>query len=204
MPFFNAIGQPRFNSPLVRFFGMKIGAAAAPSLAPEIAPSFDVNQHDDPQLYYLRGEKIAGYGNVLTSAAGFYSTAAIRNPTGSGVLVLIESINCFSQGGSINLSLSSISDLTSAGYCTPLDGRWGALGVVFTSARYTYRNDSAGPLTGQRITQLRNNVQHHLQLPIILTPGIALVIETTVVNADLTWGVVFRERQVPSEELATG
>lgn len=200
----NAITQPRWNSPLIRFFGLKVSGAAADTLSPEIAPSFDINQQDDAQLAYLRGEKLGAFGFVLTSAAGFYSTAALRNPANSGVLVTVKGIQFFSQGSQINLSLSTIADLTSSGYCTPLDTRWGPLATVKTSSRYTYRNDSAGPLTGQRIAQYRSNVQHYVDTPILLVPDTALIIETSVVNADLTWGIWFSERAIPAEELSTG
>lgn len=205
-PRYNVIGQPRFNSPLVRFFGMKIEGAAAPTLAPEIAPSFDVNQQDDPQLAFLRNEKLAAYGGSMAAAPGFYSTAAIRNPAGSGVILIIEEIIATGGGAGVyvNLSLSTISDLTSAGYCTPLDTRWGPLATVKTAARYTYRNDSAGPLTGQLIARVSGSVLDPFKCPCILVPDTAFIIETQAVNAALVWAVRFRERPIPAEELATG
>lgn len=202
MQVFNAIGQPRWNSPLVRFFGMKIGGAAAPSLAPEIAPSFDVNQQDDAQLAFLRGEKRASYGAQINAAPGFYTTAALRNPTGSGVLVIVRRIVGYSTGGWVNVSLSQISDLTNAGSCTAMDTRWGANNL--TSARYTFRNDSAGPLSGARIAQLRNGIETYQDMPVVLSPGFALILETSVVNLDLTFAFEFIERTIPAEELATG
>ena len=202
MPLFNAIGQPRWNSPLIRFFGMKIGSAAAPSLAPEIAPSFDVNQQDDPQLCFLRGEKMGGYGRTLAAAAAFYSSAALRNPAGSGILVIVDSIQAYSTASAVTVSISQLSDLTSAGPCTPLDTRWG--NNVTTTARYTYRNDSAGPVAGARIMEVPQGTFGVLKMPVVLSPGFALVIETSSVNSALAWAIRFRERSIPAEELQTG
>lgn len=204
MPMFNAIGQPRWNSPLVRFFGMKVGQAPAPTLAPEIAPSFDVNQRDDPSLAFLRGEKLASYGTTIAAAVGFYSTAALRNPAGSGAMIEVELIQAYSLNSAVTLSLSTISDLTSAGYCTVRDGRWGTLTTILTSGRYTFRNDSAGPLSGQRIMQVPAGVVGLLPIPVILAPGNALIIETAAVNQGLTFAFHFRERTLPNEETQTG
>lgn len=202
MPLFNAIGQPRWNSPLIRFFGMKIGSAAAPSLAPEIAPSFDVNQQDDPQIMFLRGEKLAGYGSAIAAAVGFYSTAQIRNPSGSGVLAIIDAVQAYSAAAWVNLSISQTSDLTSSGACTARDSRWQPQGT--TSVRYGFRNDSAGALTGARFQVIRTGTLGLIPISCVLHPGYSLVIETSVVNADLTWGADFRERAIPAEELSTG
>lgn len=202
MPLFNAIGQPRFNSPLVRFFGMKIGGAAAPSLAPEIAPSFEVNQQDDPQQYFLRGEKLAGYGTSMSAAVGFYSTGALRNPAGSGVLLIVKSVYVFSTAN-VNVSLSQISALTNDGSPTVLDARWAGLSQLQTSARYSWRNDSAGPLTGSMIRRL-SGAADEIELPVVIPPNFALIIETQAVNQSLNFGYTFVERAIPAEELATG
>jgi len=202
MPLFNAIGQPRWNSPLIRFFGMKIGSAAAPSLAPEIAPSFDVNQQDDPQLAFLRGEKIAGYGRSLAAAAGFYSSAALRNPANSGILVIVDTIMAYSATSAATVSISQLNDLTSSGPCTPRDTRWG--NNVTTTARYTYRNDSAGPVAGARIAEIPAGTFGMHEMPVVLSPGFALVLETSSVNAALAWAFRFSERSIPAEELQTG
>jgi hypothetical protein len=199
---FNAIGQPRWNSPLVRFFGMKIGGAAAPSLAPEIAPSFDVNQMDDPQLLYLRGERRGGYGGILTAAVGFYGTAAIRNPAGSGILVIVESVLASVTGNPAYYSISQISDLTSAGSANSFDARYGTNSQ--TTARYTFRNDSAGPLTGARLGVIPAGQMDPINVGAVLPPNYAFIVETANVNAQMIWAISFRERAIPAEELATG
>lgn len=203
VPQFNQIGQPRWNSPLIRFFGMKVGSAAAPTLAPEIAPSFDVNQRDDASLAFLRGEKLASYGQTISAAPGFYSTAALRNPDGSGVLLEVERILANSTNV-VTVSISDVDDLVSSGYCTPLDSRWGRPATVQTSARYTYRNNSAGALSGQRILIIPAGQVGLIEVPVLLVPDTALVIETSSVNQNLTFGFVFRERAIPAEELSTG
>lgn len=201
---FNQIGQPRWNSPLVRFFGMKGGSPPAPTLAPEIAPSFDINQRDDPSLAYLRNEKLAGYGTTLSAAVGFYSTAALRNPANSGMLIEVQRVLAYSLNSTVTISLSTISDLTSAGACTPYDTRWGPLTTIFTAGRYTFRNDSAGPLSGQRLMQVPAGVTSMIELGTLLVANTALIIETAAVNQGLTFAFQFRERPIPAEELATG
>jgi hypothetical protein len=181
---------------------MKIMGAAAPSLAPEIAPSFDVNQQDDAQLNFLRGEKLAGYGTSMSAAVGFYSTGALRNPAGSGVLLIVKSLYVFSTAN-VNVSLSQISALTNDGSCTVLDGRWAGLSQLQTAGRYSWRNDSAGPLTGSMIRRWGGEGDER-PFSAVLPPNFALVIETQAVNQSLNFGFTFVERAIPAEELATG
>lgn len=206
MPLFNAIGQPRWNSPLVRFFGMKIGSAAAPSLAPEIAPSFDVNQMDDPQLYFLRNERLGQGGTVLAAAAGFFSSAQLRNPANSGVLLILKGLTVYATGASVDVSvvLNQAFNLTNV-LSNPLsDTRWFDIGTTGTAGIVSSRNNNAGIAgSAARLMQVPVGTLHTIT-DVVLAPGDALVADTSVVNAALWFGFKWRERPIPAEELATG
>lgn len=204
MAFFNAIGQPRFNSPLIRFFGMKIMGAAAPSLAPEIAPSFDVNQQDDPTLYFLRGENLFQVAVQVAAAVGNYSQVNIRNPTGSGVLCVIERlmVNCGAATYGLGKIAADPGDYASVPGAIPADTR--RAGVSQNSPiRVTQQNTVAvGFSTPWTLAQLNQNVPVETRL--ILSPGFALLLQSASVNTLMTVEVAYKFRAIPAEELSTG
>lgn len=202
MPLFNQIGQPRWNSPLIRFFGMKIGSAAAPSLAPEIAPSFDVNQQDDPTLPYLRGEQVWSVGQQVAAVAAQFSEARISNPAGSGVIAVVDQI-CAFVGSSVCAYklIVDTGDLTSVGNPYPLDSR---IGLVNSPIRFTYRTSAVAQVSAPYSWLSSANDPGPNMPPIVLHPGYAICITHLVVNQTLWFSARFRFRAVPAEELATG
>lgn len=204
MPLFNAIGQPRWNSPLIRFFGMKIGSAAAPSLSPEIAPSFDVNQQDDPTLYFLRGENLFQVAFQVAAAVGNYSQANIRNPAGSGVLCVVERvmINCGAATYGLGKIVADPGDYASVPGAIPADTRFAGVNQN-SPIRVTSQNTLAvGMSTPWSMAQLAQNTPAHTRL--ILSPGFALILQSASVNTLMTVEVTYKFRAIPAEELQTG
>lgn len=199
---FNQIGQPRWNSPLVRFFGMKVHGAAAPCLAPEIAPGFDVNQMDDPSLPFLRGEKRMMMSLALSAAPGFFSSIILRNPAASGILVVVQRVLLI-VGGITNVgTIASTADLTNSIRGRVLDTR---MGTGTGAAVMSSRNDSAGPIVGTPIARhTTTNVDGWQQLEVVISPGFALCLESSVVNQALTASLQWWERPLPAEEESTG
>jgi len=204
---FNLIGQPRFNSPLVRFFGMKIPGAAAPTLAPEIAPSFEVNQQDDPAMFFLRGERRAAAHGTVVAAVGNYSAALLRNPTGSGIIITAE----YTAGEVANACVANII-LVGADYAVnvsngPLDTRWlNSAGGYVATGRVSSQNTSAIAPGGFPVERFYTGGQGHWigMRRVVLTPGTGLVLYPT--NTNLAFGFTFSwtERKLPVEEAETG
>jgi hypothetical protein len=196
---FNQIGQPRFNSPLIRFFGMKIGGAAAPTLAPEIAPSFDVNQQDDPQLRFLRGERVMQTFQGQAAVAGQYTRFRVRNPPTSGVLLVIRWFNLVCANQARYGYTANLTDEGSVSSFNTMDTRWTGTGAALFS-----KGTNVAAITDQASGTWAPTTVQQVFLDMVLAPGWAfwLYVETVNVTANLTVNVM--ERAIPAEELQTG
>jgi hypothetical protein len=206
---FNQIGQPRWNSPLVRMFGMKIGGAAAPTLAPEVAPSIDVNQMDDAAMYFVRGEKLCGaMVTTIAAAASNYSRFVIRNPADSGVLLITETIGVIGTVKCYAIMTATTVDDATAVLGFVRDRRWVNAGLTNTSAILSAGNASAvEPNAGNGKLWFSQSVPNgeYQPLNIVIPPGSALYVYCSSVNTAITnVGILWRERAVAAEELATG
>lgn len=217
MPIFNGINQGRFNSLLIRMFGMKISGAAAPSLAPEIAPSMDVNQQDDPSVFFLRGDRLAfGYASGAAPGAGNYRAIGFHNPVGSGVIAVLTRyrLNTSVAGDMIGV-VSPQAPFVSATLTLQRqfrERRWGltvnqpACGPVIGVTITPYSALAAGQSVLHRIPAGQVGYDIEVKSPgIVLPPGFQFTIghetiATPVVKIDWEW----IERPVPAEELATG
>jgi len=200
---FNQIGQPRFNSPLIRFFGMKIRGAAAPTLAPEIAPSFDINQQDDPTLPFLRGERLLGGYRGPAAVAAQYGRVRLRNPVNSGVLVIVDAVYAICSQPVVYGQEGSLSDESSLSKLNSLDGRWAANGGGLASSIFS---DGTNAATGTpNVFGIINSLDASVRrVGAVIQPGNGFLAYCSVVNVALSFGVYARERPVTAEELATG
>lgn len=217
MPLFNAINQGRFNSLLIRMFGMKISGAAAPSLAPEIAPSMDVNQQDDPSVFFLRGDRLAfGYASGGAPGAGNYRAIGLHNPVGSGVLAVLRryTLNTSVAGDMIGV-VTPQAPYVSATLTTSRqfrERRWGATvnqpacGPVIGVTLTPYSALAAGQTKLIRIPAGQVGYDVTFEQPeIVLPPGFQFTIgHETVATPVVAMNWEWMERPIPAEELATG
>lgn len=201
---FNLIGQPRFNGLLVRMFGMKIAGAAAPTLSPEIAPSIDVNQMDDAAMAFLRGEKLAGWAQTVAASVGNYSVGQLRNPAGSGQLIVVEQLQIGTNNVNFGI-LATTTDLASTDTAFARDTRWrDAAGSLQALGRVSYQNSSAVAPSDWRIGRNVASATDPIPLDVVIAPGYALVWYPIVQNSGISWSVQWRERALPAEETNTG
>lgn len=87
MALVNEILSPRWNKLLTRLLSMK-GQNPAPQLTPEIGANFDLF-NAPPELALLQDVVLFSQGAALVAGAGF-AGIAIRNPAGSGLVVVIR------------------------------------------------------------------------------------------------------------------
>jgi len=200
---FNQILNPRLTSPLVRLFGMKTGANPAPSLAPEVQPGLDVNQQDDPAQFFLRRSVIYGARNSVAAVAGQHSEMQLRNPAGSGLLLVIrglavQSTSTVSLG--TRVTTSDYSTISTNGAFR--DTRWLTLGSS-AKAGILSGQTSAVPLfySGGYIYASDNDVKPSNW---VIAPGTSFNLLTNTANVDLFLSIEWEERPVAAEELQTG
>lgn len=199
---FNQILQPRWSAQLIRRFAMKVQGSPAPTLAPEIAPSIDVN---DPDIasWFLRQEKPLAFATRITAAAGFYSTFQMRNPTGSGVLVAVDYVLGFTSGAAVWTGvIATTTDLTNAGAMAVMDTRWAGT-LSPTPVRYSWRNNSAGAIVGTNRPGMIVGFDYQ-PIRAVISPGFAFVIESAAVNQQVDVGIMAREIPLPPEEEQNG
>lgn len=206
---FNQILQPRFSSLLTRYFAIRGAGSPAPTLAPEIAPVFNVNQQDDTAAFYTRNERLAHYGaGTLAAQALNYTRALLRNPAGSGILLIVERVllNTGVTGYGI-LTATTVDDANAqVGYLR--DYRWvQSAGVVSPSAILSWGNASpVAPNGGNgRVYTSAANQSQWQECNVIIPPGGAFYLYAGTVNTAInTVGFDWRERALPNEEVGNG
>lgn len=200
---FNKILNPRLVGWMVRVFAMKIGGSPAPTLAPEVAPSIDVNQQDDPTLPFLRGERLMAAGNFFTASVGNVNKFAIRNPATSGVLLIIEGVT---HNAATTLTHGTgVQTADEAGGTVqpqPRDGRWIASGGSRGSAIASW-SQTVAPTTPVQYLLPQNAIDVQ-QCAIIVPPGSAWQCIMAAANTTGSVQVQYRERPIQAEELSTG
>lgn len=98
MPLRNLVTIPRFDSFLAKVFGLK-ERSVSPTIATEIIPTVQVTPSDAAELYFVRGERLCAYHQVVdlfgSSETTITSVAVFGNPGRSGVLATVEAIQFY-------------------------------------------------------------------------------------------------------------
>ncbi len=200
---FNLITNPRRAGWLVRAFAMKVAGSPAPTLAPEVAPSIDVNQMDDPALFFLRGERLQSLAYAFAASVGNANQLQLRNPPNSGVLLIITGIT--HNGASLFQHGTGVQAGDLAGGTLqpqPRDGRWIGVGGTRGTAIASWAQVAAPSVPVQCILPANSLDFHPLQ--IVVPAGSAWQGANGSVNAADYIAVQYIERPVQAEELQTG
>ena len=200
---FNLITNPRRAGWLVRAFGMKISGSPAPTLAPEVAPSIEVNQQDDPTLRFLRGEKIMGCSVFFAASVGNINRMQLRNPANSGVLLVITAFtNGMTGTNQAQVGVGVLTAELAGGSVVPQprDGRWLQVGGSRSTSIGSWDQTAAPAIGVQYISFSPENRKIELVCP----PGTGASIVGNSANQTGWWAFEFYERPVAAEELQTG
>jgi hypothetical protein len=108
----NEIQVGRFNGILHKLMNMSEGAPS-PSLATDIFPNI-VLENDRPEWVYLAGGRLVNITLYDPPAAGNYSSVIFRNPSGSGVLAVVQGVR-FLLSGAANVIMGYRTGATVAG-----------------------------------------------------------------------------------------
>lgn len=103
----NEVQTARLNAVLHKLLGMKEGSPS-PQLSPEIMPVLPV-EHDRPEWEFLGGGRLsAGFVATAGGGAGTRVIHRFANPSGSGVLAVVELItSTMAAAGVLQLMRSS-------------------------------------------------------------------------------------------------
>lgn len=201
---FNQILNPRLVSPLVRAFGMKTGQNPAPTLAPEVQPTFDTNQQDDAAQYFLRRSRLFGVRTSVGAVVGQNAEIQIRNPVNSGVLLVIRKLAMFS--GSYCAYGTRV---TSSDYGTIVtdgaifDTRWLLIGGTSPRTAIVSSQTNALPFFFSGGYIFANDIGER-DVSIVIAPGTSFNALANTANQALFFSCSWEERPVAAEELQTG
>lgn len=204
---FNEINVGRYNRFLTRLFQMK-GASAAPQLASEIQPSFQLFAGIENRVL----ENWDRFSNAFNQAAtpAVFSTLRFRNPAGSNVIAVFEKLAWFAQTAGalqVNLERSNV---------TTVD-----LGAIATSAlhrmdprgrdSYTIVLSSGTSATGAGIGVVHGSsavsgidvmeemiLYENQEIPLLPGDTIQLIAQTA--NISLGVHAIWRERSLEESE----
>jgi hypothetical protein len=198
---FNELLAARYNRFLQKLFVLK-GGPPSPQLASEIIPTFPF--FNGAENRYLEGWNRFGYGLEVLGAVGNPSQLRIRNPTGSGVIAVLESIILdLATNDRVQLTYTKLSTDFTVQTVVPLDGR-----TLSTSSSLIISNSNASASAGNVVYQDMHmfNTVSPVQLTstenqeIPITPGIAWGVQTVSANVLLSANVIWRERALEESE----
>jgi hypothetical protein len=198
----NQISRGDVTNAVQRALGItKPDTAGVERYGETLGPVLDIWRQ--PEWAFLRGERLQGFSASVGAIAAEFGYAALVNPAGSNVIVVVEAVMAF---GTAFYQVELAQEATWAATLAAIlpggifrDTRWfpGALGG---SARIRTGTDPSSVL-GTSIDQQRNLPA--INLPVVLGPGWGLAVAADVVNVVLPYVFGWRERKAYPGELGT-
>jgi len=192
----NEIQVGRYSALLHKLLDMKEGAPS-PTLATDIFPVM-VLETDRPEWKFLAGERLCFMRWYDNATAGEYSVIGIRNPAGSGVLLVTESILVAPNAAgdwSMGIRGNTTVDATNPGRTR--DTRTAAQTTTGQIIELTQVGVPAYPMYQGSILA---NDPWLFEVPVVLTPGWELVIWPGAQNVSMECSFAWRERPLESSE----
>jgi len=194
---FNEYTRARFNDGIRALLGMD-AQTPAPSVAPEVSPTLDINGQADPTLFYLRAERLMAWRQAQVAGAGAYAKWSLANPVNGGLVVLDGFIVHSATAGLLYVSLTLGSAAGTPGTSQVRDARWSN---QRGQATMTASSDAINPSGFLNIAWVLviafNNSVVELPAPVVIPPGFHLQIGHSVITTgELTVNAWGRERSL--------
>lgn len=213
----NQILNPRFSSMLTRVFAIKSAGSPMPTMAPELAPGYEVNNLDDLTQPFLRGERLAqGCVSAGAPGAGNYTRSWLSNPINSNTLLIVRLFDYWTQTvGAVGVQIfSAVTNPTPTGSGTlsSTDTRWHQAAVSTSIApvgKLQYSQTAVAPNLVDAIANINIGLSMPtpitVPLDVVLKPGSYLQLtHTTITTPTLVTNFWWREKPLQAEESATG
>jgi hypothetical protein len=161
-----------------------------------------VLENDRPEWGYLSETALMAFGVYISAVAAKVPVVRLRNPPGSGALLVLESVFVgYSTGSAFTLKLgSATADLATPGYAVSRDTRLilplsGKVGIVSSVA------DNVALGNTFLVGQCPTGVTTILPVAAILAPGSHLEFAGSTVNLSVAIALFWRERLALKGEL---
>ncbi len=200
---YNEVQVGRFLRAFQKFFSMKGTEPHEITLAPEVMPSVSLRWGADVDLF--QGWQRFGFSVAsIAGVAAQNSVFRLRNPVGSNVIGVIESLHWSNTTG-VDTAILSLGggitvDLATTGTGIRLDARQGVSGSVLVPS---WGNNIAITNSIDRATLLGNTPWQFIQFEdqeIPVLPGDTFQVLTTVLNQTVIPGIRWRERFLEESE----
>lgn len=202
MALFNEILAGRLNLTLRKLLNMK-GEAPAPQVGGDIVAGI-ILENDRPEWKYLGGELMAWAPAQKTGAAGNYSHLVLLNPSGSGVICVVEELLISNpDAAAVGFWIMENSSTTVSGnyYGRARDQRFvNKNPSQRASCQVASFNDPAiqGYYCGFIRIQAGSNGR--VQPGAVLYPGQRIMAVPNAQNTSVEWTAFWRERQFEASE----
>jgi hypothetical protein len=195
------IESGRWSEMLRRSLGMKGQELVASELSPEVSATWEL-ERDSPEWGFLKGVRFCSVGVYQAESAGAVSNIRVSNPSGSGVLVIVDEIQIATTAlAELHLvSAPTINQgaLASSKSSGTVDGRWN---LQETTAIVTGGNTA---LTGSWTlwdTITTANAIRIFNHQIIMKPDSSLDVGSTTLNLPIYVTIAWHERAATPLEL---
>jgi len=196
----NEINVGRIGRLLQRLLQIK-GSSPAPQLTPEILAILGLEM-DRPEWGFLTGELRFAQQRDQPATAGLFSTCRLRNPAGSGVIAVVQSIIASTnQAAAVTLNTHTTdASLGNEIPVAPIDTRWGTMtsGLLFSRGAVAA---AVGQEFHKELLNVASGGQVRYFTPVILKAGSAIDVTEDVVLTRLIVSFAGYQRPVEASEL---
>lgn len=199
----NRISKGQLGTAIARIFGL-VDENAVASVAPELMPTTSPWERDE--FWALTGGNLCVSGFYITAVAAQYSAMQLRNPAGSGMILIVERIHFFAPAaGFVYVGMNLVSGLTTLANAIDSyhrDSRRAPGGNVIRglAGRITHGNDAGLIIPQQSVYKAATD---SIKETWVLTPGFGLQVASNVVNNDLAPTIFWREKPISDSEQLT-
>lgn len=195
----------RFSQLLRRYLSMAGVVEVAQELAPEISPVF-ILESEKPSWEFLKGQKLIAASFTVSSVALLPSTARIRNPANSGMLMEVDGVVISRSGVGATSAWqiflnTQLVDLLTVFPLVPVsrDTRFPAL--VKQSGTIMSGDNVVGVGSSVATGFLVDSTTVFIPLKAVITPGNSIDITAEAAEENLRGALWWTERRLAPDEL---
>lgn len=204
----NELRRSNLGAALTRALGLTRGVEGLERVGETLTPTMDL--WSQPEWAYLRKVRLLAYTAGITATVGEYSGLAIVNPTGSGIIAVVDAARIQMSGQVISYLAFATEAAIAATYALigvpglPRDLRWGPYTTASGTVMAYQGSDAASwpnQLEGAYPGPANGMTEHRCGLPFVLTPGWGLILQGGTVNTAIRAGFNWTERRALLGEL---
>jgi hypothetical protein len=192
-----------------RFLGISEQEEGVSRVSETFQPVFD--PWSIPEVAFLRNELLVAGAQSQAAVAAQLSFIALQNPPLSNLLVVVDEITArnITAADVVQIGFATAAQVTANGGVVdaadsiPRDTRWTARNAGYLGRCTMITGTAAGVLGNvfENLVSETTDLVRAVSVPLVLSPGFAVVVKNSTVNAGLGVNFKWRERRVIPREL---